>query len=395
MTSSFLSEMSAEPIHGGGITLHRILGHELDRLEWFIKVVQYRNEPDILWDSLDRCVLFPFGEQAKWLNKIIGCTLTYNFFSNNWVRKIHTEHLAKQLVDNGIISNDSRLLVCPQGEFTLYTIKRLRRLTNVPYITWFMDDHLVRWSNTGWSYRHDHEALMREHLQQAEQVFVISQELKNFYQQRFDVDSKVLFAPCENLAEPIYQVVGEGEKFRLAYFGSVGPWQKDALEALLPLVTNNIINLDIFTNNQSSVPALFQSSGVVLREPVLPNQVTQAMRNYDAIVLPISFRDDLRHMSCFNIATKMAECLGSGIPTLVIGPADSAMVKFLLPYDAAVLVTEPQEKNIKDAVMRLKILTERLRILTNAQRLVQENLSATAMQIKWENASRWLNLNHY
>jgi hypothetical protein len=205
------------------------------------------------------------------------------------------------------------------------------------------------------------------------------------------VESEVLFAPCERLSEPIYQVVADNKKISLAYFGSIGPWQQDALEALLPLVKQDIIDLNIFTNNQSSVPPIFQSAGVVIHKPVSPDQVTQVMRNYDAVVIPISFRDDLRNMSCFNIATKMAECIGSGIPTLVIGPSDSAMVKFLLPYDAAVLLTETTEQSIKNAVMRLKISKERWRILINAQRLVQENLCQTAIQLKWQSASQWLN----
>jgi hypothetical protein len=391
----YLSEMCAAPIHGGGITLQRIIGSELETFKWFIKVVNYSNEPEILLSNLNSYVLFPFGTQTKWLNKTIGCTLTYQIFTNNWLRKIHSERIANQLVNRGIISDGSRLLVCPQGEFTLYTMQRLRHLTNVPYITWFMDDHLVRWSKTGWAYKYDHEALMREHLQKAERIFVISPELQNFYQQRFGVESEVLFAPCEHLSEPIYQVVEEDKKIHLAYFGSIGPWQQDALEALLPLVKQDIIDLNIFTNNQSSVPPLFQSAGVVIHKPVSPDQVTQVMRNYDAVVIPISFRDDLRNMSCFNIATKMAECIGSGIPTLIIGPSDSAMVKFLLPYDAAVLLTETTEQNIKDAIIKLKDKEERQKIINNAQHLGKKELHHTAMRLKWKSASQWLELDNH
>ena len=340
-------------------------------------------------------MVFPFGYQAKWLNRIIGCSLTYKIFTNNLVRKIHSENIANQLVRKKIISDNSKLLVCPQGEFTLYTIQKLRRLTHVPYITWLMDDHLVKWSQNQWIYKHDHEILMRDHLQQAEQVFVISPELQHFYKQRFGVDSEVLFAPCENLYESIYQSIGSNEKCNLAYFGTIGPWQQDALEVLLPLVKKDVITLNIFTNNPSSIPPLLQSAGVVIHKPVPPDEVIQVMGNYDAVVIPISFRDDLRNMSCFNIATKMSECLSSGIPTFVIGPRDSAMVKFLLPYDAAVLLTETTEENIKDAIMKLKNREERQRIIKNAKNLIKEELHHTAMGLKWKSASQWLELDKY
>ena len=386
-----VSEMCAEPIHGGGITLHRILGNEINNFKYFIKVVNYTSEPEILSPNYR---IFPFGYQAKWLNKTIGCSLTYQIFTNNLVRKIHSEKIASQLVGKKIISHNSKLLVCPQGEFTLYTLEKLHRLTNVPYITWLMDDHLVKWTNNQWSYRYDHEVLMRNHLQQAAQVFVISPELQHFYKQRFGVDSEVLFAPCENLYEPIYQNIESHEKCNLAYFGTIGSWQQDALEVLLPLVKKDVIILNIFTHNPSSIPPIFQSAGIVIHKPVPPDEVTQVMRNYDAVVIPISFRDQLRNMSCFNIATKMSECLSSGTVTLVIGPSDSAMVKFLLPYDAAVLLTETTEQNIKDAISTLKNQDQRQRMITNAKNLIRQELHYTSMRLKWESASQWLELDN-
>lgn len=389
METIFLSEMCAEPIHGGGITLHRIIGNEIKNFKYFIKVVNYTNEPEILSPNY---IIYPFGYQAKWLNKIIGCSLTYKIFTNKLVRKIHSQNIASQLVTKKIISSSSKLLVCPQGEFSLYTMQKLRSLTNVSYITYLMDDHLLKWSNNEWIYKYDHETLMRDHLQYAEQIFVISPELQHFYKQRFGVDSEVLFAPYQNLYEPIYQSIGSKEKCDLAYFGTIGSWQQDALEVLLPLVKKDIITLNIFTNNPSSIPAIFQSAGVVIHKPVHPDEVTQVMRNYDAVVIPISFHDDLRNMSCFNIATKMSECLSSGTATLVIGPSDSAMVKFLLPYDAAVLVTETAEQSIFDAISILQNQEKRQRIMSNAENLIKKELNYNAMRLRWKSASRWLEL---
>ena len=46
MPIGFLSEMSALPIHGGGITLKRILGTDLEHFDWFFKTLHFPSEPD-------------------------------------------------------------------------------------------------------------------------------------------------------------------------------------------------------------------------------------------------------------------------------------------------------------------------------------------------------------
>jgi hypothetical protein len=392
MEPVFLSEMCASPIHGGGITLQRVLGEDLNDFRWFVKVVQYTSDISSHWPDSEHCVEFPFGTQQQWLSRVVGCTLAYRFSCNPWVRWNHAAYVANQLIRRGIVASNFRLLVCPQGDFTLYTMQRLSQLIDIPYVTWVMDDHLVHWSEQRWTYRYNHEALMRDHLQQAEQVFVISPELQNFYRQRFGIESQVLFGPCMQLSEPIYQTLESNAKCRLAYFGSVGPWQQDALEALLPVVSSGLIELDLFTNSQSVIPASFKNAGVNLRQSVSPEQVAQTMRDYDAVVLPISFRPEMRHMSCFNIATKMAECLGSGVPTLVVGPADAAMVKFLEPYDATVIVKDASKQSLIDGIARISSLSERSKVLNNAQQLVFAQLSQEAMRRKWEPAGRWLGL---
>ncbi|MEB3189194.1 MAG: hypothetical protein VKL42_02490 [Snowella sp.] len=118
-----------------------------------------------------------------------------------------------------------------------------------------------------------------------------------------------------------------------------------------------------------------KNASVNLRQSFSPEQVAKTMRDYDAVVLPISFRPEMRHMSCFNIATKMAECLGSGVPTLVIGPADSAMVKFLEPYDAAVMVKDVSKQSLIDGIERIRSGSEPTNVLRNAQQLVLTELS--------------------
>lgn len=107
------------------------------------------------------------------------------------------------------------------------------------------------------------------------------------------------------------------------------------------------------------------------------------MRNYDAVVLPIGFSDALRHLSEFNIATKMSECLASGTATLVVGPKYAAMVKFLEPYQAAWIESNLTKTSLAANFEGILNLESRKERLANAQHLVKRQLSVSAMRKRW------------
>lgn len=121
----------------------------------------------------------------------------------------------------------------------------------------------------------------------------------------------------------------------------------------------------------------------MLRGHLNSNSVIQMMRNYDAVVLPIGFSDALRHLSEFNIATKMSECLASGTATLVVGPKYAAMVKFLEPYQAAWIESNLTKTSLAANFEGILNLESRKERLANAQHLVKRQLSVSAMRKRW------------
>lgn len=381
MKLSFLSEMSAEPIHGGGVTLKRILRDDLNKFQSFIKVVHYRNEPRI---NSKKYQVFPFGHQAPKFQKIIGCTLTAKLFQSNLLRNRHSCKTVKFLLQNQIITNQSKLLVCPQGAFTLYTMNELSKHMQVPYITWMMDDHLLNWNDhRGFFYKCDHYSLMEQHLKNALKVFVISPQLKDFYQKYFGVECEVLFSPVPAVNHCRDKQSQKNKNPKLVYFGSITPWQEDALEVLIPLAQQKLITLDIFSSHKF-VRDTSLNQHVNFHQPISSEHVIDIMRSYDAVIIPISFKKELYNMSYFNIATKMSECIGSGVPTLLVGPSDSAMIKFLNPYNACVTITSASQQHVIDAIDTLKDTSKRKQMLENAHTLVQEELSENYMARKWK-----------
>src|SRR5688500_11531147 len=174
-----------------------------------------------------------------------------------------------------------------------------------------MDDHMLRHTENGWAYPPGFTEIIVKHLWGARRVMVISPALAEFYRHEFDIESSILFGPADPIGEPVWQRPYCGDVCRLGYFGFLGDWQLDALVKLGTRLRNLNATLDVFSAT-SELPDELRLPGVTMRGKLSADEVLHRMRKYDAVVLPISFSEGMRHLTEFNIATKMSECLASG-----------------------------------------------------------------------------------
>lgn len=373
--------MSAEPIHGGGVTLQRTLGDQLDRFDWISKTIHFPAQPKPVYAS-QRSYFFPWWQHEHWLRKFIGCSRAYRISMLPGIRKRFAKFVANKMLESEPRILDSQLLVCPQADITLMVLEQLQKKRRLNYATWMMDDHLVEWRDDKWCYPSGFEQRMAAHLRGAKSVFVISPAMQEFYKQRFQVESTVLCGPATTINTPNVQPLRGS--LRLAYFGSLGRWQNDAIELLAPQLKNKRISLDIYSNNSSSTPEIIVKAGANLCDGVSPSEVAKLCKTYDGLVLPISFKSDLKNMSYFNIATKFSECLGAGVPTLVIGPPDAIMVKIAKKHSAAIIVDETGDESMEHAIDRLYDSAVRLQTVQSALKLVQKEYSHDVMRSRWQ-----------
>jgi hypothetical protein len=387
----YLSEMAVSDQHGGGLTLQRVLGNDLDRIKHFVHVSPFAADCPAAERLLSRCMDWSSPFERGKMRRTIGCR------PSHWISQRHFQHVwqARRVgrAIEGLFAREKRplrALVCPQNVSSLFALRELIRRRPVEYITWMMDDHLVRWRNGAWEYPPYVEALLGRHLKEAKHVFVISPTMGEFYRQRFGVDSHVLFGPTE-VRDWSTGATGEIQpEIRIAYFGSLDWWQLDALALLANGLCAAGAKLDIFSL-RGSLPDELQRDTVSLKPPIQADKVLETMRAYDCVVLPISFRPELRHMSEFNIATKMSECLASGTITLVIGPAYAAMVRYLQPTGVACIMTDVRESILAEQLRKLKNVEYRNSILNQAQRLVKSELSTSVMRQRWRDGLVSLN----
>ena len=376
----YFSEMAVSDRHGGGLTLQGVLGPDLDRVRRFFTVGRFaldrpaapallgRCEPLTFWSDRPGVRRWPLRRPLAWWDRAAA---------GGRLRAV-----AARLRREARAHPGDYWLLCPQGEWVPRVWNGHARPLSPRYVTWMMDDHVVRHREGHLSYPASFRPVMERHLRQAAHVFVISPAMREFYRDEFGVESTVLFGGASEPAPA--SAGGAGAGVRLAYFGSIFGWQSDALVALAEELAAAGATLDVYT--AAPLPPDLRRPGVAHRGFLPQAEVRPAMGGYDAVVLPISRLPEFRHMTDLNIATKMGDCLASGTVTLVLGPPNAAMVRYVAGRDVAVVADYLDRPALRVAVARCRVPAERSRLVANAARLVTEELLAAQMRRRWDAA---------
>nr|WP_294949412.1 glycosyltransferase [uncultured Mucilaginibacter sp.] len=377
----YLSEMSVSDKHGGGLTLQRILGDDLNDIAHFIHVNRFAADLPAKGEFLKRSTDILSVWESDLARKLIGRSRASKISKKLWITKMRANVAAKKMAAMFKTRQQITGLICPQGANAIFTLEALKKHKQVKYITWVMDDHLVKYESNGWQYPQGMEAVFAKHLHEAERVLVISPAMQQFYKERFGVESTVLFG-SSGVAGSATQFEVKTNALKIGYFGAVAAWQRDALATVAGALKGTDVQLDIYSGIDK-LPAELNTEGVYFKGSVAPAMVLKAMQNYDAVLLPISFRQKIRNMSEFNIATKMSEYLACGVPVLAVGPQYAAMVNYLDKHNAAITVASGDESAIRDGFKRLRNPQIVAAILKNAQKLVVDEVGTEPMRRVW------------
>lgn len=378
----YLSEMSVSNQHGGGLTLQKVIGDELEHISWFAHVNRFaydlQTNPQFADRDLDLTTIW----ESDRVRKLIGRSLAFSISSKSTVVKKAAKRAAERLDKQFERGKAINGLICPQGLNAIYTLEELKSHRKITYVSWVMDDHLVKYVNGEWQYPQGVESIYKKHLCEAAHVFVISPAMQEFYLQRFDIKATVLFGPCDFAGKDEQAKIKPHKLLKIGYFGAVAAWQLDTLAKVADALDDNKAELAIYSNVKQ-LPLQLRKKGVNLMGQLNPADVLSTMRGYDAVLLPISFLDELRNMSVFNIATKMSEYLASRVPILAIGPGYSAMVDYLKNNNAALVVESGKKEDIQNALGLLKDKGVVDQLLVNAQNVVLNETGVAAMQKRW------------
>jgi glycosyltransferase involved in cell wall biosynthesis len=385
MLDFYLSEISVSNLHGGGITLQKVLAEDLNKIARYFHLTRFARDfpPVPAVQARSEFLVNKFEEDMarKWLGSRPCDWLINRQISLSWTAK-----RCGVLVDRFFGGKETlRALVCPQGAPSIQVMESLRTRRNLRYITWMMDDHMVRYVSGRWTYPQEYRKLFKKHLCYADTVFVISPVLQEFYEREFGVKSEVLFGPADTGGPQVYEVPSGDGPLKVAYFGRMWDWQLDGLVRFASALEPGKQRLDVYSAD-SNLPARLRLPWVQAKGFLPADAVPATMRKYAAVLLPLSFSSAHRNLVELNIATKMSECLASGTVAIVFGPQYAAMVRFLESTGAACVMTEESLVDWPIISARLKNPEFRRQMLDAARRLLETELSTGRMRARWRSA---------
>jgi hypothetical protein len=258
-----------------------------------------------------------------------------------------------------------RALVCPQSASSVQVMESLRTRRNIRYITWMMDDHVVRYVSGRWAYAPEYRKMFKRHLCHADTVFIISPVMQELYEREFGVKSEVLFAPADT-------------------GGRMWDWQLDGLVRFASALEPGKQRLDVYSPD-SNLPVGLRLPSVKAKGFLPRDAVPETMRKYAAVLLPLSFGCAHRNLVELSIITKMSESLASETITIVFGPQYAAMVRFLRSTGATCVMTEESLVDWPIISARLKN-PELRRMLDAARTLLETELSTRIVRARWRSA---------
>jgi len=151
----YLSEMAVSAFHGGGITLERVLGPDLEDIRRFVHVSEFGQHLPAFERLRSRCVESPLWSESAAARRWLGWKGSRWVSRQPGILRQHGRRSVRLLLRQEPAASGGRRfrgLVCPQGAASLHTLEHLKARADVRYITWIMDDHLGRRRGDCWHY---------------------------------------------------------------------------------------------------------------------------------------------------------------------------------------------------------------------------------------------------
>jgi glycosyltransferase involved in cell wall biosynthesis len=172
---------------------------------------------------------------------------------------------------------------------------------------------------------------------------------------------------------------GWNGSFHVVFTGSIYSAQVDAVRRLVHVVNqdsreNGNRNFDMRLTLYTPAPAgALERMGLVGRnirqDAVKHEDIASVLAEANVAFLPLSFEPDMRHVVETSFPSKIAEYLAAGLPILAHAPSYSTVARYCREYGCGLVVDEPNENSLRDALIQLSGDTE-----------LRERLSARSLE---------------
>jgi glycosyltransferase involved in cell wall biosynthesis len=218
-------------------------------------------------------------------------------------------------------------------------LRAVQRALGLPLVVHFMDDFPEALYREGWLSGFVRERYLAEFtglVGSAAGRIAICREMAEEYERRYRRPVRWLPMPVELDA---YRSAARTQwaaarPFRLRYGGRVGWAIRESLADLAATVQalrqeGAELALDIVTFQQDAVPAACRASaGVAVHIPGPLADVPRLQSEADVLVVCYDFDPEAFRQARYSMPSKLADCMASGTPILVYGPAGLPVVEY-------------------------------------------------------------------
>ena len=190
----------------------------------------------------------------------------------------------------------------------------------------------------------------------------ISEEMRQEYALRYGIDSHVLHngAADDLFAEP-GPANNRDECFVVRYLGSIVPGQhfsaiEDIAAAVIRLADAGVpVRFEIWGGcwTRQHAETLTDNRAVVYCGAIGKSDGFALLKSADLLVVPVSFDAASFPKNRLSLPTKLAECLASGTPTLVYGPAGAAPVEFCRRHRVGSFIDERSPDRVAASIRHM------------------------------------------
>lgn len=276
------------------------------------------------------------------------------------------------------------IFTVPWDHFTMAAYF-IHAVTRVPIFMYIMDDPAGARRPDG-SQPLLYRILMPRLVRACKRVWGVSDGLCEYFARTYDVKCWPLL--------PLLDLDGFQRKgarradrsdgsFHIVFTGAIYSAQVDAVRRLVHVVNQDSgengdrkVDMRLTLYTPTSARALERMGLVgqnVRHDEVKHEEIAGVLAEADVAFLPLSFEPDMRHVVETSFPTKIAEYLAAGLPILVHAPSYSAVARYCREHGCGLVVDEPNEAALRDALMRLA-----------TEPMVRQELSAKALDVAKE-----------
>jgi glycosyltransferase involved in cell wall biosynthesis len=289
----------------------------------------------------------------RWIDKLAH---VINFLLIPWTVWRGVQLMRKEKIE--------AIFTVPWSQFTIAAYF-IHRITHLPIYMYIMDDPEGARRADG-SQALLYRTLMPRLVRACKRVWGVSHGMCEYFEKNYGVKCVCLLPPLDldtfqrKSAES--KVSADGT-LHVVFTGSIYSAQVDSVRRLVRVVdhysgrngdSDAKMRLTLYTD--APVKAL-ERLGVmgknVRRDEVKHEDIANVLARADVAFLPLSFESNMRHIVETSFPSKIAEYLASGVPILVHAPSYSAAARYCVAHACGLVVDEPSEASLQDALLRL------------------------------------------